>query len=90
MTTTYLDIVKEDATYVCDGCKKPIHSRDLVLSTPMDNLVFLYPPTELFVYINKEGILMQGQEQPKSTDGKKILACPYCKKQHIFGFDKYE
>jgi len=41
-----------------------------------------------FVYMNKEGKITGGSEQPTKENGDKLLGCPLCDFVHLFGFNK--
>jgi len=82
---TFEEAKNSNDVFLCDRCKEKIRAQDIVLQDPADNL-HLAPMTP-FLYINKEGMITGGSEQPSKEKGDKLLACPHCRTAHLFGFD---
>jgi len=74
-------------TYKCDFSEKTFDARKIKLTTPAENFKFI-TPMRRFVYVDKDGITTCGSEQPTVVMGDKILTCPHCDKQHMFGMDQ--
>lgn len=73
--------------YVCDHCKGVFSQSKIKLSDPVDNIT-MFPGTS-FRYVNKDGRIMNGPEQPTKENGDKLLTCPLCDFIHLFGFDRF-
>jgi hypothetical protein len=76
----------EDAvgTFNCDFCYKTFDASKIKLTEPTENFKFVTPMRK-FVYVDKAGIVTCGSKQPTVAMGDKILTCPYCDTQHMFG-----
>lgn len=85
--TKFESIKKSGQIYTCDLCKKDIQSEDIITVEAVDNINIL-APVNMFIYINKDGIIVGSRTQPSKVLGDMLLACPYCKTPHLFGFDK--
>ena len=82
-----LEKVKEkNQIFVCDECKKDIPSKDIITTEAIDNIKILTPPMP-FIFIDKDGIITGGNKMARKDLGDKLLTCPHCKTQHLFGFN---
>lgn len=71
-------------TFKCDFCEKTFDATRIKLTEPVENFKFA-TPVRRFVYVDKDGIVTYGSEQPTVDMGDKILICPHCDAQHMFG-----
>lgn len=74
-------------TFKCDFCEKTFDATRIKLTEPAENFKFV-TPIRRFVYVDKDGVATCGSEQPTIAMGDKILTCPHCDKQHMFGMDQ--
>jgi len=79
--------LKDTDMYICDTCKGVFRPSEIKLSDPVDNITMV-PVMLTFVYMNKEGKITGGIEQPTKENGDKLLGCPLCDSVHLFGFNK--
>ena len=84
---TFNEAKKTDARFECDHCHITIEAKDVELADPAENIHILTPPLP-FCYVDKDGEIIGGQEQPSKAKGDKLLTCPYCKTPHIFGLER--
>ena len=84
---TFEEVKATNFMFRCDKCKKEFNASEVVLVEAVDNIKILTPLMS-FLYINKDGVVTGGGEQPSKEKGDKLLACPYCNAAHIFGFNK--
>lgn len=76
----------EDKEYLCDNCEKSFKAREMKLLDPSSNVKIAIAPSP-FIYVDKDGKIMGGREQPSKEKGDKVAACPHCDFVHLFGFD---
>ncbi len=81
--------VEDTVKYVCDSCKGVFNPSEVKLSDPVDNIT-MSPLLISFRYVDINGKIMGGQEQPTKEKGDKLLTCPLCEYIHLFGFDRFE
>jgi len=74
-----------DRLYVCDACKSNVRLEDVIL-TEATGSIRIFAPGSMFVYVNKDGDIVGGSQQPSEQKGDQVLTCPYCDAQHPFGF----
>ena len=72
--------------FKCDKCKEEFSGSEVKLVEASDNIKILTPPSP-FRYIDKDGFIKGGTEQPSKEKGDRVLACPRCKQIHLFGMD---
>jgi len=82
-----LSELDQEEKYKCDSCKKVFPLSEIKFVEAADNITILTPPMP-FVFLDKDGIITGGSQQPSKKNGDKILACPHCDKIHLFGMDK--
>jgi len=82
--TEALDKAKKTNTMLkCDNCERKFKEKDAILSDVRTNVRFLTPLSP-FVYIDTKGHLISSSTQP--SNGDKVVTCPLCNAQHLFGF----
>lgn len=82
----FKEIQEKNETFRCDCCKKEIKANEIKLIEAADN-VTIHMPICSFLYVDKDGKIMGGGEQPSRKKGDKLFACPYCNEPHLFGMD---
>lgn len=83
--TTFEEVKAANRKLRCDECKEKFGANEVVLVEAADNITILTPMIP-FVYIDKDGVVKGGNEQPSKEKGDKLLTCPRCGTIHIFGF----
>ena len=74
---------KDNLTYKCDECGKSFKAEEVKLIKKAENFSIF---GQIIRYVNKDGKPMRGDyDSIKETD--RLLACPYCGKVHLFGFE---
>ena len=81
------DVRKQDLTYKCDNCGKTFKAVEVKLEKAKDNLKILTPGLG-FRYVDKNGNIMGGSEQPSGEHGDQVFVSPCCNTTHLFGFDR--
>lgn len=82
----FKEIQEKNETFRCDCCGKEIKASKVILVEATDN-VKIYTPIYSFLYVDKDGKIMGGMEQPSGEKGDKLFACPHCNEPHLFGMD---
>ena len=82
--------LKDTDKYVCDSCKGVFNPSKIKFSDPIDNITMTPGMMISFLYVDKDGKIMGGREQPTKEKGDKLFTCPLCDFVHLFGFDKFE
>ncbi len=77
----------DDKPFKCDHCKDTFLLKDVKLSDPADNISILTPGM-CFLYVDKEGNIVGGGDQPNKKRGDRLFACPLCAGIHLFGFNR--
>jgi hypothetical protein len=73
--------------YACDICCESFYLTEVILTDPHDRITTILPDGKSeYLFINKKGIPVGGYKPPLSENGDKVLTCPKCKAQHLFGF----
>lgn len=86
---TFEEAKKENKVFKCDHCNELFKASEIVLTDPADNFKILTPGM-CFLYIDKNGIITGGNEQPSKEKGDKLLTCPKCNMAHLFGLSLVE
>lgn len=78
---------EKGSLYKCDHCNCNFEVERIELTDPIDDFQLL-TPFMAFRYVDKDGNVTGGQEQPSKKKGDKLLTCPICGTPHLFGFDR--
>jgi len=79
-------VIKNDANFRCDNCKKVFKAKEIKLVEPAANFSgtsFMMP----FVFVSKDDKIMGGSKTASKELGDKLFACPHCEQVHLCGFD---
>jgi len=83
--TKFKDVKEQNQIFTCDSCKKDFSGSEVILVEAADNIEILTPLMP-FIFVDKNGTITGGRKMANKTIGDKLLACPHCKQDHLFGF----
>jgi hypothetical protein len=71
--------------YKCELCKGIFPIKDIKLTDPIGRIE-MYTHRSRYLFVNKEGEVMENTSPPSKDKGDRMLTCPLCGAQHPFGF----
>jgi len=83
----YAKDLKEE--YECDKCKAIFKGNKAVLKKVSKNIeMHSMGFTSHFVFVDKRGKIVGGNEAPDPSKGDKVIHCPKCDYPHLFGMNR--
>lgn len=77
---------ESDGTYICDECHETFSAKEIKLVSPAPNIKMV-PMFNMVKFVDADDVVMCSPSLP-NQEGDRLMACPYCGRVHLFGFDE--